>query len=175
MVDFVKPKFLGSRDEFRNRFENPINNGRHADSTSYDVQTAKRRSYVLHKMLKAIVLRKDATILKQSLPPKHEFVVCCKLSALQRKLYEKYLEQRLHVDNQMHDVLSGFNILSLVGNHPAILKAAMKNESSIAEEENEEEQTENIPRKALCFFATNTSSATKAFRKSIQFCWKFVG
>lgn len=55
MVSFVKPNLLGSRKEFCNRFVNPITNGQHADSTSYDVKLMKRRAHVLHKMLSGCV------------------------------------------------------------------------------------------------------------------------
>nr|CAB3494524.1 unnamed protein product [Digitaria exilis] len=37
MVDFVREGFLGSSHEFRNRFQNPIENGQHTNSTSDDV------------------------------------------------------------------------------------------------------------------------------------------
>ena len=55
MVDFVKPKLLGSRKEFSNRFVNPITNGQCADSTDADVRIMKRRAHVLHEKLAGCV------------------------------------------------------------------------------------------------------------------------
>ena len=52
MVDFVKPKLLGTFNEFRNRFVNPITNGQNADSTDRDVRIMKKRSFILNDMLK---------------------------------------------------------------------------------------------------------------------------
>ena len=55
MVDFVKPKLLGTRKEFGNRFVNPITNGQCTDSTPSDVKLMKRRAHVLHEMLAGCV------------------------------------------------------------------------------------------------------------------------
>jgi transcriptional regulator ATRX len=64
-------------------FENPIKNGRYADSTRKDVILSKKRSYILHRLLQPIVMRRDASILRQVLPPKSEFVISVKMSPLQ--------------------------------------------------------------------------------------------
>ena len=52
MVDFVKPKLLGTFNEFKNRFVNPIQNGQHSDSSDRDVRIMKKRSYILSDLLK---------------------------------------------------------------------------------------------------------------------------
>jgi transcriptional regulator ATRX len=54
-VSFVRPGFLGSVSEFRNRFENPIKQGQHADSTKKDVRRMKYRAHVLHQKLQGFV------------------------------------------------------------------------------------------------------------------------
>jgi SNF2 family DNA or RNA helicase len=46
MVDFIKPNYLGSLEEFNNMFANPIANGRHKDSTPADVALSKKRSCI---------------------------------------------------------------------------------------------------------------------------------
>jgi len=51
MVNFVKPNLLGTINEFKNRFVNPITNGQCQDSTPYDVRTMKMRAHVLHELL----------------------------------------------------------------------------------------------------------------------------
>ncbi|CAG2066073.1 unnamed protein product, partial [Timema podura] len=55
MVQFVKPRLLGTSKEFKNRFVNPIVNGQFEDSTANDVKVMKRRAHVLHKMLEGSV------------------------------------------------------------------------------------------------------------------------
>lgn len=55
MVDFVKPKLLGTYKEYCNRFVNPITNGQYHDSTPIDIKIMKKRSHVLHKLLSATV------------------------------------------------------------------------------------------------------------------------
>ena len=52
MVDFVKPKLLGTFNEFRNRFVNPITNGQSLDSTDRDVRVMKKRAFILSDLLK---------------------------------------------------------------------------------------------------------------------------
>ena len=55
MVDFIKPKLLGTKQEFQNRFVNPINNGRCSNSTPRDVKIMKQRCHVLYQLLSGCV------------------------------------------------------------------------------------------------------------------------
>ena len=55
MVDFVKPKLLGTKKEFQNRFVNPIHNGQCSNSTPYDVKVMKQRCHVLYQLLSGCV------------------------------------------------------------------------------------------------------------------------
>ncbi len=57
MVNFVKPQLLGTLNEFKNRFVNPIQNGQHSDSTDRDVRVMKKRSFVLNDLLKGCMQR----------------------------------------------------------------------------------------------------------------------
>eukprot|EP00061_Rhincodon_typus_P018907 g48283.t1 len=78
MVDFVRPDFLGTRQEFSNMFERPILNGQCIDSTPQDVRLMRYRSHVLHSLLEGFVQSKgfreaaektDKMILDQGLKP----------------------------------------------------------------------------------------------------------
>ncbi|KAJ6744291.1 RAD54-LIKE [Salix purpurea] len=92
MVDFVREGFLGSSHEFRNRFQNPIENGQHTNSMVDDVKIMNQRSHILYEQLKGFVQRMDMSVVKKDLPPKTVFVVAVKLSPLQRKLYKRFLD-----------------------------------------------------------------------------------
>jgi transcriptional regulator ATRX len=74
------------------RFQNPIENGQHTNSTSDDVKIMNQRSHILYEQLKGFVQRKDMNVVKNDLPPKKVFVITVKLSQLQRKLYRRFLD-----------------------------------------------------------------------------------
>ena len=92
MVQFIKPNLLGTRIEFLNRFVNPIANGQCNDSTENDVEFMKKRAFVLHNLLKGCVQRFDYSVLMPFLPPKEEYVISVRLTDVQIKMYEYYLE-----------------------------------------------------------------------------------
>ena len=54
MVDFVRPNYLGTKTEFSNMFERPIQNGQCADSTPRDMKLMMHRAHVLHSQLKGL-------------------------------------------------------------------------------------------------------------------------
>jgi transcriptional regulator ATRX len=103
MIDFIRPRLLGSRQEFSNRyclegggtrctgltascslrFANPIENGQCADSMPEDVALMKRRSYVLSKKVASLVHRCSHHIIADTLPPKHESIIAIKLTPVQ--------------------------------------------------------------------------------------------
>lgn len=87
MVNVVKPHLLGNRQEFTNRFSNPISNGQYVNSTQKDIEVMKRRSHVLHKLLSGVIHRADTSVLKPFLQPKYEYVIFILLTELQAKLY----------------------------------------------------------------------------------------
>lgn len=88
MVQFVKPKLLGTYTEYMNRFVNPITNGQYTDSTPYDIQLMRKRAHVLHKLLDGCVQRRDYSVLAPFLPPKLEFVISVQLTPMQITLYK---------------------------------------------------------------------------------------
>ena len=90
MVDFVRPNFLGTKNEFNNMFVRPIENGQCVDSTAKDTQLMKFRSHVLHSLLEGFVQRRDQTILERSLQCKTEYVLCVKMSPLQKRLLKRF-------------------------------------------------------------------------------------
>ncbi|CAG0882739.1 unnamed protein product [Darwinula stevensoni] len=125
MIQFVKPNLLGTMKEFTNRFVNPIENGQHSDSTLEDVKVMKRRSHVLHDLLKDCVQRKDDGELAPFLPPKLEYVVSVRLSPIQIYLYQHYLENYCRFRKGLRgggaSLFSDFQALSRIWTHPKTL------------------------------------------------------
>ncbi|BBN12547.1 hypothetical protein Mp_5g21000 [Marchantia polymorpha subsp. ruderalis] len=135
MVDFVREGFLGTPTVFKNRFQNPIENGQHCDSTASDVRVMKMRAHVLNKTLRGFVQRKDSSVLKGELPPKCVYVISVRLSNLQRRLYEHYLQ----IHGMMHDddealenkthrrlLFNAYHSFSKIWNHPDLLLLAQE-------------------------------------------------
>uniref|UniRef100_A0A7M4EQ57 Transcriptional regulator ATRX n=1 Tax=Crocodylus porosus TaxID=8502 RepID=A0A7M4EQ57_CROPO len=130
MVNFIKENLLGSIKEFRNRFINPIQNGQCADSTPVDVRVMKKRAHILYEMLAGCVQRKDYTALTKFLPPKHEYVLAVRMTPLQCKLYQFYLDHLTGVGSSSEGgrgkagtkLFQDFQMLSRIWTHPWCLQ-----------------------------------------------------
>ncbi|XP_061595930.1 transcriptional regulator ATRX-like isoform X2 [Cololabis saira] len=126
MVNFIKKNLLGSLGEFRNRFINPILNGRCADSTPRDVKIMKNRAHVLHSVLAGCVQRRDYSELTQFLPPKYEYVLAVRVSPLQYRLYSHYIQLVTRQDSTSNkaklrtgaNLFKDFQVLSRIWTHP---------------------------------------------------------
>lgn len=128
MVDFVREGFLGSSQEFRNRFQNPIENGQHTNSTSDDVKIMNQRSHILYEQLKGFVQRMDMNVVKKDLPPKTVFVIAVKLSPMQRVLYKRFLDvhgltqEKVSSERTRKSFFASYQALAQIWNHPGILQ-----------------------------------------------------
>uniref|UniRef100_A0A452YC62 Transcriptional regulator ATRX n=1 Tax=Aegilops tauschii subsp. strangulata TaxID=200361 RepID=A0A452YC62_AEGTS len=141
MVDFVREGFLGSSHEFRNRFQNPIENGQHTNSTSDDVKIMNQRSHILYEQLKGFVQRMDMNVVKNDLPPKKVFVITVKLSQLQRKLYRRFLDVHGFSSGtsekpyQHGGFFAKYQKLAQIWNHPGLLQMAKEQRGSLRRED----------------------------------------
>ncbi|XP_043703389.1 protein CHROMATIN REMODELING 20 isoform X2 [Telopea speciosissima] len=142
MVDFVREGFLGSSHEFRNRFQNPIENGQHTNSTSVDVKIMNQRSHILYEQLKGFVQRMDMNVVKKDLPPKTVFVIAVKLSPLQRKLYKRFLDVHGFTNDKVsgekirkRSFFAGYQALAQIWNHPGLLQMAKEHRGYVRQED----------------------------------------
>ncbi|XP_018428605.1 PREDICTED: helicase ARIP4 [Nanorana parkeri] len=126
MVDFVRPDFLGTRQEFSNMFERPILNGQCMDSTPQDKRLMRYRSHVLHSLLEGFVQRRGHTVLKAQLPSKEEHVIMVRLSPIQRALYTEFMNRFRDAGNSGW---LGLNPLKAIWNHPDVLYEALQKEN----------------------------------------------
>ncbi|KAG6612347.1 transcriptional regulator ATRX [Phytophthora cinnamomi] len=123
MVNFARPDYLGSLEEFKNRFVAPITNGQCIDSSEADLRLARRRAFVLTRELKPLVLRRDQQYLFKQLPPKKEYVLMCKLTDAQAQLYREFLQRGVPTrgNSDKVDVLGGYHIALAISNHPDVI------------------------------------------------------
>lgn len=148
MVSFVKPGLLGTKNEFRNRFVNPIANGACADSTVHDVKLMKKRVHILHRLLDGCVQRCDYSSLAPFLPPKCEYVISVRLSEVQVSLYRHFLEHLARGRRQQAGVGTSlfwdFNMLRNIWTHPMLLELSAERLAAkeLLKEENDDDESD---------------------------------
>ena len=146
MVDFVRPNFLGTRTEFGNMFERPIQNGQCVDSNPADVKLMKERVYVLHSLVKGFVQRRSHAVLRSSLPHKEEHVLLLRMTPLQRALYRHHMSQLL-LNKSVSNPLKAFAVCLKIWNHPDILYNFFKKGKDDLDLELDEEASESRKKK----------------------------
>lgn len=129
MVDFVRPSYLGTRSEFCNMFERPIQNGQCLDSTPKDRQLMRFRAHVLHSLLQGFVQRRGHAVLRDVLPRKEEHVLLIRMTPIQRTLYKEFVKEFLH-NYRVANPLKFFAVCCKVWNHPDILYNLVQDKKS---------------------------------------------
>ncbi|XP_013861632.1 helicase ARIP4 [Austrofundulus limnaeus] len=138
MVDFVRPDFLGTRQEFSNMFERPILNGQCMDSTPQDVRLMRYRSHVLYSLLEGFVQRRGHDVLRHHLPSKEEFVILVRLSPVQKALYTEFMKRFREAGNSGWlglNPLKAFCVCCKIWNHPDVLYEALQKENQANEQD----------------------------------------
>uniref|UniRef100_A0A8C3AIS3 RAD54 like 2 n=1 Tax=Cyclopterus lumpus TaxID=8103 RepID=A0A8C3AIS3_CYCLU len=139
MVDFVRPDFLGTRQEFSNMFERPILNGQCVDSTPQDVQLMRYKSHVLHSLLEeSFIFNNILQILTDQLPSKEEHVILVRLSPLQRALYTEFMNRFREAGNSgwlSLNPLKAFCVCCKIWNHPDVLYETLQKENLASDQD----------------------------------------
>lgn len=120
LFDFVFPMRLGTLVNFRQQFEIPIKQGGYANASNLQVQTAIKCAETLKDTISPYLLQRFKVDVASDLPSKSEKVLFCKLTKLQREVYEKFLDSdalRAIMDGK-RQVLYGIDILRKICNHP---------------------------------------------------------
>lgn len=125
MVDFCRPSYLGTKTEFSNMFERPIQNGQCIDSTPQDCKLMRYRAHVLHSLLKGFVQRRSQAVLQKCLPEKTEFVLLIRMTPFQRKLYNVFMDEVVR-SKKVPNPLKAFSVCCKIWNHPDVLHNFLK-------------------------------------------------
>ena len=131
VAEWVNPTFLGDAKAFRHVFEQPIARSRESGVSEREKELGRERSKMLSERTASFILRRDARLLRQYLPPRTECVLFCPLQPLQRVVYSELLKtkvvRRMQQRQQEMDgrqdplALTCLNTLTQVSNHPSLL------------------------------------------------------
>ncbi|KAL3912282.1 MAG: hypothetical protein SGILL_006944 [Bacillariaceae sp.] len=94
IVNFVCPGVLGDLSTFRKEYERPIAALNNRSCTSAQTQRGIEASRTLDQILKCIMLRRlQKDVLEKYLPPRQEYLLFCRPSSEQCKLYKQMTVQ----------------------------------------------------------------------------------
>ncbi|KAI4156451.1 MAG: hypothetical protein LQ340_000266 [Diploschistes diacapsis] len=124
LLDFANPNLLGTRMEFRKKYELPILKGRDAAGTDVDQQKGNERLSELLSIVNKFIIRRTNDILSKYLPVKYEHVVFCNLAPFQKDLYNHFLkspEIKSLLRGKGSQPLKAIGLLKKLCNHPDLL------------------------------------------------------
>ncbi|CAG9980770.1 unnamed protein product [Clonostachys byssicola] len=124
LISFANPGLLGSRLEFRKRYELPILRGRDADASEADRKRGDECTTELLSTVNKFLIRRTNDILSKYLPVKYEHVVFCGLAPFQLDLYNYFIKSpdiQALLRGKGSQPLKAINILKKLCNHPDLL------------------------------------------------------
>ncbi|KAI4279016.1 MAG: hypothetical protein LQ337_000623 [Flavoplaca oasis] len=92
LLNFANPSLLGTRNDFRKKYELPILRGRDAAGSDVDRKKGDEAVTELLALVNKFIIRRTNDILSKYLPIKYEHVVFCKLAPFQEDLYNHFIQ-----------------------------------------------------------------------------------
>lgn len=124
LISFANPNLLGTRLEFRKRFELPILRGRDSMADDKERQKGDQCLSELLAIVNKFIIRRTNDILSKYLPVKYEHVVFCSLAPFQLDLYNYFITSpdiQALLRGKGSQPLKAINILKKLCNHPDLL------------------------------------------------------
>ncbi|KAI5793737.1 helicase swr1 [Peziza echinospora] len=124
LLNFANPNLLGTRLDFRKKYELPILRGRDANGTDKDREKGDECLAELGKLVNKFIIRRTNDILSKYLPVKYEHVVFCHLSPFQRDLYNLFITSptiKSILKGKGSRPLVAIGLLKKLCNHPDLL------------------------------------------------------
>ncbi|KAK7531311.1 P-loop containing nucleoside triphosphate hydrolase protein, partial [Phyllosticta citribraziliensis] len=135
MIDWVAPGYLGTPNEFKAYFVEPIQEGFYKESTRSDHRRALKCLTVLKREIEPKVNRADITVLKDELKSKIEFLIMVPLSKVQEDAYKTCVSHMW--DTDVAEVSNArlwhwMHILTVLCNHPLAFRKRIKEKERAA-------------------------------------------
>ena len=124
LISFANPGLLGTRLEFRKRFELPILRGRDAAGSEKDRERGDECLRDLLALVNKFIIRRTNDILSKYLPVKYEHVVFCNLAPFQLDLYNYFITSpdiKALLRGKGSQPLKAIGMLKKLCNHPDLL------------------------------------------------------
>jgi DNA repair and recombination RAD54-like protein len=125
LLNFANPDYLGTRLDFRKKYEIPILRGRDALGTDADREKGDKCLAELLTLVNKFIIRRTNDILSKYLPVKYEHVVFCHLAPFQRDLYNHFIQSpdiKSLLRGKGSQPLKAIGILKKLCNHPDLLE-----------------------------------------------------
>ncbi len=132
MVNFVNDGCLGSQKGFVRDFEKPIMKSRQPDASEENLERGREASDELARITSPFILRRTADILADFLPPKTEFVLFCKPTQAQAKIYRSVLQSPMF-HNALRSNETAFQLITILKklcNSPALMDPKYGNDDA---------------------------------------------
>ncbi|ETN42849.1 uncharacterized protein HMPREF1541_02007 [Cyphellophora europaea CBS 101466] len=124
LLDFANPGYLGTRADFRKKYELPILRGRDSEGSDADKAKGQAANAELGALVNKLIIRRTNDILSKYLPIKYEHVVFCKMAPFQLDLYNHFIkspEIKSLLKGKGSQPLKAIGILKKLCNHPDLL------------------------------------------------------
>ena len=127
LLNFANPNLLGTRNDFRKKYELPILKGRDAAGTDADRKKGDECLAELLTLVNKFIIRRTNDILSKYLPVKYEHVVFCNLAPFQMDLYNYFIQSpdiKSLLRGKGSQPLKAIGMLKKLCNHPDLLDLA---------------------------------------------------
>lgn len=124
LLNFANPSLLGTRNDFRKKYELPILRGRDAAGTEADRKKGDECLAELLTLVNKFIIRRTNDILSKYLPVKYEHVVFCNLAPFQMDLYNYFIQSpdiKSLLRGKGSQPLKAIILLKKLCNHPDLL------------------------------------------------------
>ncbi|KAL8802470.1 MAG: hypothetical protein Q9182_003778 [Xanthomendoza sp. 2 TL-2023] len=124
LLNFANPSLLGTRNDFRKKYELPILRGRDAAGSDVDRQKGDEAVTELLALVNKFIIRRTNDILSKYLPVKYEHVVFCNLAPFQQDLYNHFIQSpdiKSLLRGKGSQPLKAIGMLKKLCNHPDLL------------------------------------------------------
>ncbi|CZS95082.1 Rad54 homolog MUS-25 [Rhynchosporium agropyri] len=124
LISFANPGLLGTRMEFRKKYELPILKGRDAAGSDKDREKGDATVRELLTVVNKFIIRRTNDILSKYLPVKYEHVVFCNLAPFQLDLYNHFIKSpdiKALLRGKGSQPLKAIGMLKKLCNHPDLL------------------------------------------------------